>query len=945
VNVSARRLLCLVFVTVVGVLVFASVPALAAPPEAPELTVESVTAPTATLHGVLNPLKAGEAGTYEFLYRASATECEGGEASGGSALGGRGEAVKAEVTLLAHTTYTFCLRGSNKVGETATSAPVTFTTLAAAPKVEEASVNDVADSSATFTAMVNPEGAETTYVFELAPAGGVFAPVSVVGGRGVLPEGLAGVSVGVHVQGLVVHASYEFRVVAVNSVESVTKAPVSFTTQVSGVPSALPDGREWEMVSPPQKEGALFLSIGEDELIQAAADGNAIEEMSRFEPIEGKAAGTYGLLEANFFGRGSDGWVSETITPPHSERGSLPLGYGDEYRFFSEDLSKAILQPFGPVTPLASGVNQSTPYLRTDYLNGDQGDLCGTGAGAGCYEPLVSENNVPPGTPYGEEQSGPCRGTCGPQVMAVTPDLSHVVLESPAALTPDFKEMGVGRQENIYEWSAGKLTFVGEGELPSDGEGIVRHVVSDDGSRVFLDGTYGGVSGLLMRDTATGEVLQIGPGSFEDASSDGSKVFLGDNGELLEYNLNAPAGNRVVDLSVDPNPGEQAGFVSVVGASKDGSYVYFAATGALAPGATPAGCSGSQPCMNLYEYHEGAIRFVAGLGGEDYPDWSLSSSRGLTARVSPDGRWLTFMSDRDLTGYDTSDAISGFPDEEVYLYGADAGKLVCASCNPTGARPVGVEYGSINNKLVGGNRVFKLNTWIASNVPGFTDYDLNAASYQSRYLSDGGRLFFNSHDALVPQDVNGTQDVYEYEPVGAGDCKVSKATFNQAIGGCVSLISSGESSEESAFLDASDTGGDVFFLTSAKLVPKDTDNALDVYDARECGSDGSRCLPAEPVSPSPCDTSDSCKAAPSPQPAVFGSPASATFSGTGEATSPSKPATVTGRSAIKTQLLKRALKACQRRKDRRRRQCERQARAHYATKSLHRTSKTGGRGR
>jgi hypothetical protein len=50
----------------------------ALPPEVPEtLEAASVTGSTATLRGVLNPNATGEAGTYEFLYRASATECEG----------------------------------------------------------------------------------------------------------------------------------------------------------------------------------------------------------------------------------------------------------------------------------------------------------------------------------------------------------------------------------------------------------------------------------------------------------------------------------------------------------------------------------------------------------------------------------------------------------------------------------------------------------------------------------------------------------------------------------------------------------------------------------------------------------------------------------------------------------------------------------------------------
>ena len=44
--------------------------------------------------------------------------------------------------------------------------------------------------------------------------------------------------------------------------------------------------------------------------------------------------------------------------------------------------------------------------------------------------------------------------------------------------------------------------------------------------------------------------------------------------------------------------------------------------------------------------------------------------------------------------------------------------------------------------------------------------------YESRVLSDSGRLFFDSSDGLVPQDVNGREDVYEYEPGGVGSCSV-----------------------------------------------------------------------------------------------------------------------------------------------------------------------------
>ena len=98
-------------------------------------------------------------------------------------------------------------------------------------------------------------------------------------------------------------------------------------------------------------------------------------------------------------------------------------------------------------------------------------------------------------------------------------------------------------------------------------------------------------------------------------------------------------------------------------------------------------------------------------------------------------------------------------------------RLTCASCDPTGARPVGAEYDSAT--------LFdELTTehWgeaaLSGLLPGWTAFEepqLNEiARVQPRYLSNEGRLFFDSDDALVPRDINGTWDVYEYEPEGIG---------------------------------------------------------------------------------------------------------------------------------------------------------------------------------
>lgn len=499
-----------------------------------------------------------------------------------------------------------------------------------------------------------------------------------------------------------------------------------------------------------------------------------------------------------------------------------------------------------------------------------------------------------------------------------------------------------------------------------------RHAISSDGSRIIWDEKTSQREHLYLSDTVKNETLRIDSANtgapppegipdapqFMTASSDASRVFFLDgerltadstsikesgHRDLYEYDLAAPLGERLTDLTVDEHAGEHADVAMVTGASENGSYVYFTAEGALAPGVTPGHCGDNNPqpgdtrLCNLYVRHEGTTRFIAGLSANDFPEWSQYLV-GLPARVSPDGRWLAFMSDRNLTGYDATDAVTGRSDEEVYLYDASTGKLVCASCNPTGARPVGVESGSaqlVSHSL----RPFGEGQGIAASIPPWTPFAGSETRYQSRYLSDSGRLFFDSSDALVPQDVNGTQDVYQYEPPGVGDCSSSMTTFSGASGGCVAPVSSGTANEESAFLDASETGGDVFFLTSSKLSPQDFDDALDIYDARECGTP-SRCLPSPPVPPPPCSTGDSCKPSSSPQPAAFGSPASATFSGVGNVSAPGTTPIVKPRGLTRAQRLARALRACHRKRGKRRASCQRQAKARYGAKQLRKANAT-----
>ncbi len=840
------------------------------PVEAPEKApATGVTATTATLHGVLNPhgKRESEPGAAEFRFRESATECQG-ENEKTAALekaleGHEGEAVEANVSgLLPGASYTFCLRAVNGAGEEAVGLPETFTTPAIAPKVESESVSNVAAGSATLEAQVNPEGADTTYHFQ-------YGTSTAYGESIPTPEGDAGpgtstTGVQAHPQDLKPHTVYHYRVLVTNAVETVTGPDQTFTTQPVGEELTLPDGRQWEMVSPPVKDGADFFFA--HRVPQAAENGDAVTYLASA-PTEANPPGD--PLETQVLStRGAGGWSSRDISVPQVEPSGV-INSRSEYLFFSADLSLGLVEPFAPNVSLLP--SEPTVY-STVYIHDN--------VGGGGYTPVITAADVLPGT---EKYGAPV------VFQGATPDLSHVVLSSTQPLTsppPVIPNPGEGA---LYEWSGGSLQIVSvlpasEGGEPVNGSLIsarsfgapslsgIPASISNDGSRVVWSG--GPEGHLYMRDVAKEETVRLnavqgGSGTvsgggrlhFLSESGDGSRVVFGTNqrltgdsspeGEdLYECAMIEVAGKltcKLTDLTVSENAGENANVEALIGASQDGSYIYFVATGVLAHNAL-----GVEPGYHVYVRHNGTTTYIATLSPTE-EEWEILARepelfRG--AQVSPNGRYVAFASERSLTGYNDRDASSGEPDKEAYLYDAESNRLVCASCNPTGARPVG-----------------------AGVVPGVRE---------QHYLSNSGRLFFGSSEALVAQDTNGQPDVYEYEPAGVGGCTASGAMFSEVSGGCVGLISSGSSDQASTFVDASASGDDVFFLTDGRLAPQDLDTSFDVYDAHVCSA-------AVPCStsvamPPVCTTADSCRAAPSLQPAVFGAPASATFSGSGNPT-------------------------------------------------------------
>jgi DNA-binding beta-propeller fold protein YncE len=866
----------------------------------------------------------------------------------------------------------------------------------AAPIISEAGVAQLSGDSALLSAQLNPQGDLTTYRFEYGPCASPqscpASPFQPVGKEGSLgsPEDFAAHGISAPLQGLSLGSTYHFRVIAQNTHGQVVGEEVIFTTQGEGGELLLPDSRQWELVSPPDKQGATIGGIPETGVIEAAADGEAISYLANA-PIQAEAPGSAGSGVQALSRRGASGWSSSVIASPHQRATGLHPGTAPEYRFFAEDLSTAIVQPYGLFNPaLSSEATEQTPYLRT--LNGCTSD---------CFKPLVSAANVPVGTHFGEErlceeENGIVSKTltvCGPQFLGATKDLSHAALVSAAPLVegaPTGEVSSAGSViGSLYEWSAGQLQLVsvlpaneaGE-ELPappgatlgagfSDPGGSGRQAISEDGRRIFWNMGGASPTALYMRDTTLGKSIELdtaetacveegecesGGGRFQIASADGSRVFFTDTqrlskdsggafekSDLYECRIGESAGKPTCELT-DLTPeiaGESAevqGSVLGEGEDGEGEGLYFVAKGTLGTGPNARGESAVAGQPNLYVRRGGQTSLVARLSGGDRTDWSLPP--GQPTRVSPSGRFLAFMSERPLSGYDNHDAASGKLDAEVFLYDAQAGSIACASCDPTGARPVGIEYGKLTIAAAGNQALATVSgqwpsaSWVAALVPETTQFfNVSGGSgYQSRYLSDSGRLFFNALGGLVPQDVNGIGDVYEHEPVGVGSCESSSSTFDSRSGGCLSLISSGASSRQSQFLDASESGDDVFFLTNAKLQPQDVDASEDIYDAHDCTA--SPCIAPPPLSPPACSTEASCRPAPAPQPSIFGAPASATFSGPGNPTPvPVKAVKVKTAAEIKAANLAKALKICRTKKNKKKRAtCEKQARKKYGAK-------------
>lgn len=693
------------------------------------------------------------------------------------------------------------------------------------PVIEEVSTGDVSQEEAELRATIFPGGLETSYHFEITPQATYeaegFNGANVIGQGDISAESLA-TEVSIFATGLLPGETYRFRVVASNALGGAeeegqnegTFATYSDASSSESCPNQafrlgssalLPDCRAYELVTPPNTNGRPPRGVGFVGNLFTTVHSSPVGDAVSFKIEGGSIPGTSGV--GSFEGdpylaqRGDSGWVTDLAGATGDEATvSIPGSSSPDqgYSFWSARIE-------GPL--VVEG--EESQYLR--YPDGHS-ELIGRGSIGSDHKAegrLITDGathivfetiNIAPTLAVQLEPNAPPDGTETVYDRTIDPSTgieeTHVVSLLPGDVTP------ADGQDATYQGAS------------KDGEGIAFSIGNKLYVRVGNESTY-----------EVGENVK-----FAGVSEGGARVFYVQAGNLKAFDT---ATQQVIGFSITGN-------VTPVNISSGGARAYFVSPSKLG-GSNPLGNVAQTSEQNLYLSEEGAISFIATVTDRDVEGEPAGFDDGLglwtevgaqiakdPSRTNPDGSVLLFQSRAEITGYEESE----FP--QIYRYDSDKERLHCISCIPTGAPATGgaslesYTFDSLDP------RPFSPNGFVPNLTP------------------DGKRVFFESTEALVSTDTDEVQDVYEWEEEGVGSCT--------RPGGCVYLISSGQSSRDNFLYAHSTSGGDVFFTTGDALTGWDTGGAVSIYDARvgggfpepakkeDCIGEGCQ---QDPVSPSP----------------------------------------------------------------------------------------------
>jgi hypothetical protein len=591
-----------------------------------------------------------------------------------------------------------------------------------------------------------------------------------------------------------------------------------------GAAAHLTNCRAYEMVTPVEKP-AEVLSTSQGFMSGATDDGEHLFFFS-VEPVTSDEFVTPASYRSD---RTGSGWTTLSLSPRGSSRGL------DDLVHFSPDDLSVVLQTPRQIDPV-----DLDPGITA--FGGTMSDLYHVPlAGAPTF---LTPNAVDPTSSGGVRK----------EFRGASRDGSRVFFFIDGKpILPEAAGYPAGTRL-LYESLNGQVHLVSVDDdgtpLPSATEMTFGsfysefNAFSQDGRTVFFTTGPEPGEGLFARSDGHTQPIPSSDDNFASiflgATPDGTKAYFatplpltGDDEDeafdLYEYDVPAETYRRLsagaAPAAVETNP---------VWASDDGSVVYFTAQGALVPGRGSAGQD------KTFVLDHGNLKFVADARLIEHDTTGVGiSARCSPTRITPDGRYLLAATSAALTPDDTDGGAV-----DVYRYDLETESTVRISTGPTDTNSAAGAYIQPRDRLTGGHQ------------------QLCAAlmDHLTHPMSDDGRfVFFQTVARLTPDDVNGAVDVYEWD----------------AQTGKTSLVSGGRDTEDDSFLDATPSGGSVFFTSRAHLVSQDVDAALDIYAARIGGG-----FPEPPPPGRPCDGSGCQGAATSPP--TFLSPASGAYRGSGE---------------------------------------------------------------
>jgi hypothetical protein len=541
-------------------------------------------------------------------------------------------------------------------------------------------------------------------------------------------------------------------------------------------------GRAWELVTPPNPNGAMIGAIS-----AVVPTGDRLGFMT-IGSLPGSEGGS--LTTLNFAKRTASGWDSVPLMPAYSNAvmglTAPPLAHAA-----NSDLSTWLwgstrpFTPDGPVSP-AIGLYSRETYGKTTLV-----------ANVGASEITVAGTSA---------------------------DARRLVFRTQAKLLPE--DVRPSGSSQVYEATAAGLRLVGvdDGGVPLSNCGAIAgserfspNPVSRDARRIFVTSPFStcGTSRkrvYLRENGATTEVSasrctrsdcnSAADVKFMGATPSGSVAFVATSQQLTDDDLDTGqdlyrydvAGGTLSRVSAGP-PGVVAAVVpSAAYSSDDGSRAYFVATGALVPGKGTAGMP------NVYMSDDQGLHFVATIApSEPWVSMTVPLAGETFAlrqeiQLTPEGHRLLIRSRLALTPDDVDSM------QDAYLYDAEDDTLT-----------------RISGTAGSGNGAFDVDV-AQSPTPGL--YAVRpVAGHPAHSLSDDGRhVFFRTDEALTPDDDNTTIDVYEWRD------------------GVLGLVTSGAPSGSVRYDTASADGSSVFFTTDESLTPDDDDNGdPDLYVARQGG--------------------------------------------------------------------------------------------------------------